>query len=82
MPSSRLFNDQLLRIVQIGGRQVVCESDQDLVLLKEAKIVEEFPERILYLTVGRLQLINDACQRYSLAKHQRLVRNAIDRLRH
>lgn len=81
MASSPVFNDHLPRIILISGRKVICDSEMDLVLLKEANIIEEFPERVLYLTVGRLQRINDACQRYSLAKHQRLVREAIDRLR-
>lgn len=49
-------------------------------LLEEAKIFEENPSRVGYLTIGRLHLIKNACQRYSLGKHQRLVHQAIEQL--
>ena len=74
-----MLNDFQARHTHIDGREILCESAENLVLLREAKILEEFPERVLGLTVGRLQMIEAACRKYSLSAHQRIVHQAIDR---
>jgi hypothetical protein len=75
------LNDSQPRLIHLAGRIVYCDSAEDLILLKEARILEKHPASILNFTVGRLQLIREACQRYSLEKHQRLVNLAIERAR-
>jgi hypothetical protein len=74
-----LINNNHPRQIIVAGRPVVCESVEDRQLLQEAKLVEVSPADVLDFSVGRLHLIKDACQRYSLGKHQRLVSQAISR---
>ncbi len=74
-----LLNDGQPRLILLAGRKVNCDSAEDLILLKEAKILEKHPASVLNFSVGRLQLIREACQRYSLGKYQRLVNLAIER---
>jgi hypothetical protein len=73
------LNDSQPRLIHLAGKIVYCDSAEDLILLKEAKILEKHPASVLNFTVGRLQLIREACQRYSLGKHQRLMTLAIER---
>jgi len=74
-----LLNDFQTSPIHFDGREILCDSADDLVLLREAKILEEFPERVLGLEVGRLQMIEAACRKYFLRSHQRIVHQAIDR---
>jgi hypothetical protein len=76
---SHLLNDHHPVLIHLGDRKITCESTEDLILLKEAKILESDPARVLEFTIGRLHLIKEACQRYSLGKYQRLVNLAIRR---
>ena len=76
---SHLLNDHHPRLIQLGDRKITCDSAEDLILLKEAKILEDEPARAPEFTIGRLHLIKEACQRYSLGKHQRLTNLAINR---
>ena len=66
------------RLLYIAGRKIWCESEEDWDLLTQAVRLEKDPESVLKLTAGRLQLMKDACQRYSLGKYQRVVRMAIE----
>jgi hypothetical protein len=67
------------RQIFLAGRNVVCDSADDLTLLKDAQALEIDPASTLKLSIGRLQLMKDACQKYSLGKYQRIVNQAIDR---
>lgn len=67
------------RLIHLANRKVTCDSAEDRALLNEAKALEENPATGVDLSIGRLHLIKDACQRYSLGKHQRLVSQAISR---
>ncbi|WP_428304835.1 hypothetical protein [Lacipirellula sp.] len=67
------------RQIFLAGRNIVCESAEDLKLLKEAQALEIDPATVLQLSIGRLHLIKDVCQRYSLGKYQRLASQAIAR---
>lgn len=71
-------NDNHPRLFYIAGRKIWCESEEDRHLLAQAVQLEKNPESVLKLSIGRLQLMKDACQRYSLGKYQRLVRRAIE----
>ena len=64
----------------IDGRAVACSTAEVRRLLLEAKAIGEDPTAAQHISIGRLMLIKDACQRHSLGKHQRLVKMAIDRL--
>ena len=66
------------RLLYIAGRKTWCESEDDFDLLTQAVEIEKNPESVLKLTTGRLHLMKDACQRYSLGKYQRLVNLAIE----
>lgn len=63
----------------LAGRNIICNSAEDRELLSDAKALEISPADAVNLTVGRLYLIRDACQRYSLGKRQRLTNRAIER---
>ena len=67
------------RQLQIAGRNIQCDTADDRTLLMQAGSIEVDPSVAATLSVGRLQLIKDACQRYSVGKHQRLVNQAIER---
>jgi hypothetical protein len=71
-----LLNDFHPRELRIAGRLVRCASPEELILLKEAKVVEENSAGVPDFTIGRLHMIKDAW----LGKRQRLVSQAIDRL--
>ncbi|BBO31571.1 hypothetical protein [Lacipirellula parvula] len=47
--------------------------------MKETQALEIDPATVLQHSIGRLHLIKEACQRYSLGKYQRLASQAIDR---
>lgn len=64
---------------RVGERIVACRSSEDRSLLHGAQAIAEDPTAAEHMTIGRLDLIKDACQFYSLGKHQRLVKMAIDR---
>jgi hypothetical protein len=68
------------REIKIAGRRIFCDSAEDCDLLTQAKSIGDELAVADGLSVGRLHLIKDACQRYSLGKHQRLVNKAIQRL--
>lgn len=70
-------DDNHPRLLYIAGRRIWCESDEDRDLLAQAVQLEKNPESVLKLSIGRLQLMKDACQRYSLGKYQRLINMAI-----
>lgn len=65
--------------IHIAGRTIVCQTAEDRNLLREADAITEDPSVAQHLSIGRLMLIKDACQLYSLGKYQRLVKLAIDR---
>ena len=67
------------RQIFLAGQIIMCESTEDLALLKEAQTLEIDPLSVLNLSVGRLHLIDAACQKYSLGKYQRLASQALDR---
>lgn len=67
------------RQIHIAGRTVRCDSTDDRALLGQAKSIEIDSAFAATLTIGRLHLVKDACQKYSLGKHQRLVKLAIER---
>ena len=77
-----MFDENHPRQIQIAGRTVRCDSTDDGALLVQAKSVEINPAFAATLTIGRLHLIKDACQKYSLGKHQRLLKLAIEGLNH
>jgi hypothetical protein len=66
------------REIRIAGRNIRCDSAEDCQLLQEAKTFEICPADATSFSVGRLHLIRDACQRYSLGKHQRLANLAME----
>lgn len=70
------------REIRIAGRSILCESAEDRELLHDAKTIEICPADAVGFSVGRLHLIREACQRYSLGKHQRLANLAIQRAGH
>ncbi len=73
-----MLNNNYPRQIFLTGRNILCESTEDRTLLMEAKVLAETPASVLDFTVGRLHLIKDACQRYSLGAAQRVVNRAID----
>ena len=73
------MNKPPLRAILINHNVVVCDSDEDRQMLQDAKSIADDPSAASNLTIGRLHLIKDACQRYSLGSLQRLVKMAIDR---
>ena len=74
-----MFEIKHPREIKITGRRIFCDSAEDCDLLTQARSIADEPAVAEGLSVGRLHLIKDACQRYSLGKHQRLVNNAIQR---
>lgn len=64
---------------RVGERIIACRSSEDRNLLHDAQAIVDDPKAAELMTFGRLHLIKDACQLYSLGKHQRLVKMAIDR---
>jgi hypothetical protein len=77
-----LYDNFPPRQIYLAGRNIVCESAEDLKLLREAQALEIDPATVLQHSIGRLHLIKEACQRYSLGKYQRLASQAIDRAAH
>jgi len=75
-----MFESKHPREIKITGRRIFCDSAEDCALLTQARSIADEPSFGDGLTVGRLHLIKDACQRYSLGKYQRLVNKAIQRL--
>jgi len=73
-----MLNNNHPRQILLSGRNIFCESGEDRALLTEAKALSEATASALDFTVGRLQLIKDACQRYSLGAAQRVVKRAMD----
>lgn len=71
--------DQHPRRILIAGRTIRCDSAHDVALLQQARSIEEDPAAADAITIGRLHMIKDACQQYSVGKAQRLVKLAIDR---
>lgn len=71
--------DDLPFKARVDGRTIACRSLEDRNLVYEANAIAEDPTAANHMTIGRLHLIRDACQIYSLGKHQRLVKMAIDR---
>ena len=65
--------------IPINHQIVKCESEEDRQLLRGAKAIVDDPSVAAQIEIGRLHLIKDACQRYSLGAVQRLVKRAIDR---
>jgi hypothetical protein len=72
-----MFESKHPREIKITGRRIFCDSAEDCDLLTQARSIADEPAVADGLSVGRLHLIKDACQRYSLGKYQRLVNNAI-----
>ncbi len=68
------------RHIQIAGRTIRCNSPEDRALLTQAQSIETNPGAADEMGIGRLHFIKDACERYSIGKHQRLVKLAIVRL--
>jgi len=66
----------------VGDRIIPCRSIEDRRLLQEAGAIAADPTAADLMSIGRLHLIKDACQLYSLGKHQRLVKMAIDQSEH
>ena len=64
--------------IQITGRNVVCETPDDRLLLVHAKSICARPEVGEHFSDAKLQQIKLACQRYSLGKAQRIVKLALD----
>jgi len=50
-------------------------------LLRDAKTIADRPASAPEFSLGRLQLMKDACERYSLGTVQRLVKQQVDRAR-
>jgi hypothetical protein len=65
------------RQIQIAGRRIQCETADDRTLLMQARSIEVDSSSAARISEIQLYLIKDACQRYSLGKHQRIVNNAI-----
>jgi hypothetical protein len=65
-------------VIVVGDRQVRCDNGDDRSLLVQAKAIAEDPRRARGCSIARLTQIKDACQRYSLGKLQRLVKQAMD----
>jgi hypothetical protein len=68
------------RQIQIAGRNIRCASADDRNLLVQANNISKDPTAAIGISLDRLYVIRDACQRYSVGKAQRLVKMAIDRL--
>ena len=64
----------------IDGRTIECSSAEVRRLLLEAKAIGDDETAAQHFSIGRLMLMKDACQLHCLGRHQRLVKNAIDRL--
>ena len=67
--------------IQITGRNIVCESADDRLLLVHAKSICENPAVGVHFSDAKLQQIKNACERYSLGRAQRVVKLALDRKR-
>ena len=67
--------------IKITGRNVVCESSDDRLLLVHAKSICAQPEVGEHFTDAKLQQIKLARQRYSLGKVQRSVKLVLDKRR-
>ena len=67
--------------IQITGRNVVCATVEDRLLLVHAKSICERPEVGERFTDSKLQQIKHACQRYSLGKAQRQVKLVLEKKR-
>ncbi|MBL9161673.1 MAG: hypothetical protein JNL18_02905 [Planctomycetaceae bacterium] len=75
-----MSQDKNSRQIQIAGRNIRCDSEEDRALLSAAKAITEDPSTAGGIKLDRLYVLRDACQRYSVGKAQRLVKMAIDRL--
>ena len=64
--------------IQITGRNVLCDTAEDRVLLAQAKRIITDPSAADALSVETLNVIRDTCQRYALGKAQRAVKIALD----
>lgn len=67
--------------IQITGRNVVCGTPDDRLLLVHAKSFCERAQVSEHFSDAKLQQIKLACQRYSLGKAQRIVKLALDNRR-
>lgn len=65
-------------VIVIGERRVQCENGEDRNLLVAAKSIAEEPHLARNTPLTRLALIKEACQKYSLGKLQRLVKQAME----
>lgn len=67
--------------IVIDGRTIECSSAKTRRLLQDAATIGDDPTAAQHFSIGRLMLIEDACQLHSLGRHQRLVKLANDRLK-
>lgn len=65
-------------VVAFGSRRIQCENGDDRSLLVQAKAIADRPQIAQDVSIGRLMLVKDACEKYSLGKLQRIVKQAID----
>jgi hypothetical protein len=65
--------------ILVSETVVKCDCEDDRQLLRDANLLAERQVTDARFSTDRLQLIGDACERYSLWKFQRLVKLAIDR---
>lgn len=65
--------------ILVSGTIVKCDCEEDRQLLRDANLLAERQVTNTWFSTDRLQLISDACERYSIWKYQRLVKLATDR---
>lgn len=66
--------------ITISGRTIHCRTAEDRSLLSDAEVIADDADLAKSISIGRLMLIKDSCQLYSLGSQQRLIKMAIDRL--
>lgn len=66
--------------VRMPGLTIKCESEEDRQLLQDANAIRDQSQTAPKFPLGRLQLIRDACDRYSLGTMQKLLKVEIERV--
>ena len=65
--------------IRIEGRTIECSTAEVRSLLLAAKTIGEDESACRDISIGRLMMIKDACQMYSLGRLQRIVYQVIKR---
>ncbi len=65
--------------IKLSSRLIHCLTEEDRLLLRDADAISRDLDEAKKLSKGRLTLIRDACQRYSLGMLQRVIKQQVDK---